>query len=184
MKEYKSIILNCDNIDTDIIIPKQFLKQTSKNNLGRYAFYEWRYDANSEKKDSILNHKANQGYNVLITRKNFGCGSSREHAAWALSDYGFEIIIAASFSDIFYRNWLNNHQLPITLDINDIDLILNYDHHDIKLNLRDKIITINNIDYEIKLSNKMHLRLLEKIDDIDYTLKHQDKIKEYENMQK
>ncbi|MGL4382941.1 MAG: 3-isopropylmalate dehydratase small subunit [Bacilli bacterium] len=180
-KIYKAIILNQDNIDTDIIIPKQFLKITSTKDLGQYAFYEWRYDALQNPKEHILNEKANQGYNVLITAHNFGCGSSREHAAWALADYGFDIIIASSYSDIFYRNWLNNHKLPIILKKDELEWINNQDDLVIDLDLENKVITINNRQFNITLSNKMHQRLLKGIDDIDFTLAYLDKITAFEN---
>ncbi|MEG0283310.1 MAG: 3-isopropylmalate dehydratase small subunit [Erysipelotrichales bacterium] len=175
--KYNAVILDNDNIDTDIIIPKQFLKQTTKDGLGEYVFYEWRYNEDGTKNNHILNKDK---FNVLITRDNFGCGSSREHASWALKDYGFKLIIAQSFSDIFYRNWLNNHQLPIKLSKSNINDILENNEIEIVLNLEDKIININGINYPFSLSNKMHKRLLYDIDEVDYTLQFIEKIKEFE----
>lgn len=180
MKQYKTVILAHDNIDTDIIIPTQFLKRTTKDGLGKYAFFEWRYNSDGTKRESILNDIDNQGYNVLIARENFACGSSREHAAWALNDFGFEVIIAASFSDIFYRNWLNNHHLPIILDVEAIDKIVAQGYADVAIDLENLKVTINEKSYPIKLSRKMHDRLIHNIDEIDYTLKFIDKIKQFD----
>lgn len=180
MNKYKTVILPYDNIDTDIIIPTQFLKRTTKDGLGQYAFYEWRYDSEGNERDSIINKVANEGYNVLIARNNFACGSSREHAAWALNDFGFEIIIAASFSDIFYRNWLNNHHLPIILDEAIIDKIVIQGNPQVDVDLKNLKVIINNETYPIKLSKKMHERLLNNIDEIDYTLTYLDAIKKFD----
>lgn len=180
MKDYKTVLLPYDNIDTDIIIPTQFLKRTTKDGLGQYAFYEWRYDSEGNQRDSIINEVADKGYNVLIARDNFACGSSREHAAWALNDFGFEVIIASSFSDIFYRNWLNNHHLPIILDNKIIDEIVEQGYADVSIDLENLKVTINEKTYPIKLSKKMHDRLINNIDEIDYTLKHIDKIKKFD----
>jgi 3-isopropylmalate/(R)-2-methylmalate dehydratase small subunit len=179
-KMNKAMILNYDDIDTDIIIPTSFLKVTAKEGLGKYAFYEWRYDSEGNKTNHITNNNEDKSYNILIARNNFGCGSSREHAAWALDDYGFEVIIAASFSDIFYRNWLNNFKIPVILSIEDIDEIIQSKDIDITVNLQDKKLTINNKEYNIDLSEKTHKKLLERIDDIDYTMKYNNDIERYE----
>jgi 3-isopropylmalate dehydratase, small subunit len=181
MKKYNVMILNYDNIDTDIIIPKQFLKQTTKDGLGQYAFYDWRQD-NEESQNKIVITNESRDYNVLITGANFGCGSSREHAAWALHDYGFEVIIASSFSDIFYRNWLNNHQLAIILSKETIRKIISEDVTSFELDLANKTIIINEKTYQFNLSQKMHQKLLEKIDEIDYTFKFIEEIKNYEDL--
>ena len=180
MKEMNAIVLNYDNIDTDIIIPKQFLKTIDKNNLGQYAFYEWRYDSNGNKKNTILNNNENKNFNVLITKENFGCGSSREHAVWSLIDYGFETIIASSFSDIFYRNWLNNMKLPIVLEKSKIEEIINSEIESIKIDLKNKFVKINNTIYYFEISKKMQSRLLENIDEIDYTMNLLKEIEKYE----
>ncbi|MDL2211886.1 3-isopropylmalate dehydratase small subunit [Erysipelotrichaceae bacterium OttesenSCG-928-M19] len=178
--KYKVMNLVYDNIDTDIIIPKQFLKQTSKDGLGKYAFYNWRYDAKGNKKQTILNENDDKQYNVLITGHNFGCGSSREHAAWALADYGFDIIIASSFSDIFYQNWLNNNKIPLIIANDEIMNLVAEGIKNITINLLKKRIIINDKCYEIKISKKRQICLLEDIDEIDYTTKFTTQIKEYE----
>lgn len=182
MKKNQAMILGYDNIDTDIIIPKQFLKITDKNNLGQYAFYEWRYESDGTKKDTILNKNDNKEYNILITKHNFGCGSSREHAAWSLADYGFDVIIASSFSDIFYRNWLNNMKLPIILTKDEIAEIMDSEIKDIEVDLSNKQVIINDKIYHFDLSKKMQHRLIENIDEIDYTMKYLDQIEKFENL--
>lgn len=177
---YKVMVLNYNDIDTDIIIPTQFLKVTTRQGLGKFAFYEWRYDSDGNKLNHITNQNEDKSYNVILTKNNFGCGSSREHAAWALSDYGIDIIIAASFSDIFYRNWLNNFKLPIILDIEEIERLIKSKKIDIGLKLEDKKIVINKKEYDINISDKIQKKLIDKIDDIDYTLQYVDDIDTYE----
>src|SRR5699024_3357934 len=109
--------LNRSNIDTDQIIPKQFLKRIERSGFGQFLFYHWRFDDNGSKhSDFSLNEKRYKDASILLTGENFGCGSSREHAPWALLDYGFKVIIAASFADIFYNNALKNGILPIQLN--------------------------------------------------------------------
>ncbi|MCY8922779.1 3-isopropylmalate dehydratase small subunit [Bacillus atrophaeus] len=112
----KTAVLNRINVDTDQIIPKQFLKRIERTGYGRFAFFDWRYSADGEPNpDFELNQSAYQGASILIAGENFGCGSSREHAPWALDDYGFKIIIAPSFADIFHQNCFKNGMLPIRM---------------------------------------------------------------------
>ncbi|MCY8858686.1 3-isopropylmalate dehydratase small subunit [Bacillus atrophaeus] len=112
----KTAVLNRINVDTDQIIPKQFLKRIERTGYGRFAFFDWRYSADGElNPDFELNQPAYQGASILIAGENFGCGSSREHAPWALDDYGFKIIIAPSFADIFHQNCFKNGMLPIRM---------------------------------------------------------------------
>ncbi|AKL85900.1 3-isopropylmalate dehydratase small subunit [Bacillus atrophaeus] len=112
----KTAVLNRINVDTDQIIPKQFLKRIERTGYGRFAFFDWRYSADGEPNpDFELNQPAYQGASILIAGENFGCGSSREHAPWALDDYGFKIIIAPSFADIFHQNCFKNGMLPIRM---------------------------------------------------------------------
>ncbi|TDQ37934.1 3-isopropylmalate dehydratase small subunit [Aureibacillus halotolerans] len=113
------------NVDTDQIIPKQFLKRIERTGFGAFLFYDWRFRQDgSENPDFELNKPENQGASLLVAGHNFGCGSSREHAPWALKDYGFHVIISSSFADIFYNNCLKNGILPIRLSEQDIDLLL------------------------------------------------------------
>ena len=122
------------NVDTDQIIPKQFLKLITKSGFGKFLFYDWRFNHDGqEKNDFILNDSKYQNSQILVTNENFGCGSSREHAVWALKDFGFNVIISPSFADIFYSNCFKNGVLPIILDIEKIKKLLQYAK--IKLNL-------------------------------------------------
>jgi 3-isopropylmalate/(R)-2-methylmalate dehydratase small subunit len=168
------------NVDTDQIIPKQFLKLITKSGFGKFLFYDWRFDHDGEKKnDFILNDPTYQDSQILITNENFGCGSSREHAVWALKDFGFNVIISPSFADIFYSNCFKNGILPIILDIEKIKKLLLYKDK-IELDLNSQKITFGDesITFEIDLHRK--IRLLEGLDDIDLTLKEDEKIEHFE----
>ncbi|QTM99206.1 3-isopropylmalate dehydratase small subunit [Sediminibacillus dalangtanensis] len=119
LKKHEGLVypLNRANIDTDQIIPKQFLKRIERQGFGKFLFYNWRFDEDgTEKPDFTLNNKKYSGASILVAGENFGCGSSREHAPWALQDYGFKVIIAPSFADIFYNNCTKNGILPIHLN--------------------------------------------------------------------
>ena len=168
------------NVDTDQIIPKQFLKLITKSGFGKFLFYDWRFDHDGqEKNDFILNDPKYQNSQILITNENFGCGSSREHAVWALKDFGFNVIISPSFADIFYSNCFKNGILPIILDIEKIKKLLLYKDK-IELDLNSQKITFGDesITFEIDLHRK--IRLLEGLDDIDLTLKEDEKIEYFE----
>ena len=168
------------NVDTDQIIPKQFLKLITKSGFGKFLFYDWRFDHDGQKKnDFILNDPTYNDSQILITNENFGCGSSREHAVWALKDFGFNVIISPSFADIFYSNCFKNGVLPIILDIEKIKKLLQYTAK-IELDLNSQKITFGDesITFEIDLHRK--IRLLEGLDDIDLTLKEDEKIEHFE----
>src|SRR3990170_3369764 len=123
-KPLKGIVAPLDrvNVDTDQIIPKQFLKLIGRTGFGQYLFYDWRYDAQGNlRRDFVLTEPRYRGVSILLTRGNFGCGSSREHAVWALSDYGFKVLIAPSFADILYNNCFKNGILPITVTESVVD---------------------------------------------------------------
>ena len=168
------------NVDTDQIIPKQFLKLITKSGFGKFLFYDWRFDHNGqEKNDFILNDSTYQDSKILVTNENFGCGSSREHAVWALKDFGFNVIISPSFADIFYSNCFKNGVLPIILDIEKIKKLLQYKDK-IELDLDTQKITFGDesINFEIDFHRK--IRLLEGLDDIDLTLKEDKKIEYFE----
>lgn len=125
-KDFEGVfaVVDIDNIDTDMLIPKQFLKTTTRIGLGKYLFYEKRYDKNGDKKDDfVLNQTPYDNAEILVAGKNFGCGSSREHAPWALKDFGIKVIIAEGFADIFYNNCFENLILPITLKHDEIEFI-------------------------------------------------------------
>ena len=168
------------NVDTDQIIPKQFLKLITKSGFGKFLFYDWRFDHDGqEKNDFILNDSTYHNSQILVTNENFGCGSSREHAVWALKDFGFDVIISPSFADIFYSNCFKNGVLPIILDIGKIKKLLKFKDK-IELDLGSQKITFGDesINFEIDLHRK--IRLLEGLDDIDLTLKEDEKIEYFE----
>ncbi|WP_445368008.1 3-isopropylmalate dehydratase small subunit [Methylomonas sp. BW4-1] len=181
------------NIDTDAIIPKQFLKSIRRAGFGPYLFDEWRYLDHGEpemdctnrplNKDFVLNQPQYKGAQILLTRENFGCGSSREHAPWALEDYGFRVIIAPSFADIFFNNCFKNGILPIVLPAETVDLLFKevVDGYQLTVDLQSQSITTpsgQNIAFTVDENRRY--RLLNGLDDIALTLQHADKIKSYE----
>ena len=172
------------NIDTDMIIPKQFLKTIKRTGLGKNLFHEMRYDNEGiEIKDFILNQSPFKKSKILISGKNFGCGSSREHAPWSLLDFGFRCIIAPSFADIFYNNCFKNGILPIVLNQEKVDLLLKEAKNKkmLTINLEDQMIideNDNKIEFEIDSFRKKCL--LEGLDDIALTLKKISKIDTFE----
>jgi 3-isopropylmalate/(R)-2-methylmalate dehydratase small subunit len=178
----KSIVTPLDmvNVDTDQIIPKQFLKLVQKSGFGKFLFFNWRYDENENlKSDFILNDSKYDGSKILVTGDNFGCGSSREHAVWALDDYGFSVIISSSFADIFFSNCFKNGILPISLNSKIVEKLLQ-ETNSVEVDLENQIIKTSskNISFEIN-SHKKKI-LLEGLDDIAQTFQFEDKICEFE----
>jgi len=168
------------NVDTDQIIPKQFLKLITKSGFGKFLFYDWRFDHNGQpKSDFILNDPAYKDSKILITNENFGCGSSREHAVWALKDFGFNVIISPSFADIFYSNCFKNGVLPIILDIKNIKKLLEI-RDEVELDLNSQKIIFGNESINFEIDSHRKIRLLEGLDDIDLTLKEDQKIENFE----
>jgi 3-isopropylmalate/(R)-2-methylmalate dehydratase small subunit len=171
------------NVDTDMIIPKQFLKTLKRSGLGESLFFEMRYDEQGKKKDNfVLNKEPYNKSSILLTGKNFGCGSSREHAPWALLDFGIKCIIGPSFADIFYNNCFKNSMLPIVLSQNNLEEIVEYSK-------RKEIVGINLTKQEIKFGNKIinfkidpfkKECLLNGLDDISLSLEKSEKISSYE----
>ena len=175
------------NIDTDMIIPKQFLKTIKRTGLGKSLFYEMRYDEKGETiEDFILNKIPYKNSPILIAGKNFGCGSSREHAPWALLDFGIKCIISSSFADIFYNNCFKNGMLPIVLKEKNIQELIKYSERkdEIEINLENQAILFGNnkIEFEIDIFKKKCL--LERLDDIALSLEKSKKISSFENKQK
>lgn len=175
------------NVDTDQIIPKQFLKRIERSGFGQFLFYDWRFldDGTTPNDEFELNQPAVKGASVLVARKNFGSGSSREHAVWALEDYGFRAVIAPSFADIFFNNCFKNGVLPITLSEADIDTLFQRaaDHSPYQLTVDLKQQTISDASgfqrgFEIDQSRRHNL--LNGLDDIAQTLQHEAKISAYE----
>nr|BAM75600.1 hypothetical 3-isopropylmalate dehydratase, small subunit [uncultured microorganism] len=177
------------NVDTDAIIPKQFLKSIKRSGFGPNLFDEWRYLDHGEvgmdnskrpiNKDFVLNKDEYQGAKILITRENFGCGSSREHAPWALEDYGFKVIIAPSFADIFYNNCFKNGILPIVQSNEVMDELFAVTN-DITINLDTQTIQANNKIYTFEVDEERKRRLMHGLDDIGLTLQYADDIKTFE----
>ncbi len=185
-KKVKTIITPLDkvNVDTDQIVPKQFLKLVQKSGFGKFLFYNWRYDDQEHlKSDFILNNTKYKNSKILVVGDNFGCGSSREHAVWALQDYGFSVIIAPSFADIFYSNCFKNGLLPIILD-NKIVEKLYQEKGEIEVDLENQIIKTSSgeISFAIDLHKKKIL--LEGLDDIAQTLLYEKQILEFEKQSK
>jgi 3-isopropylmalate/(R)-2-methylmalate dehydratase small subunit len=182
-----------DNIDTDQIIPTEYLKSIKKFGFGEYLFDGWRFhdqgklgmsiDQRDLNHDFILNKETYANSSVLLTRDNFGCGSSREHAVWALRDFGIKVVIASSFGDIFYNNCFKNGVLPIVLNKDQIqDLFLQYENSgsDMAINLETKLIDtgVNEISFDV--DDNLLERIIYGLDDVDITLKHKDLIKRFE----
>ncbi len=189
--ESNAIPLQMVNVDTDMIIPKQFLKTIKRTGLGKNLFYELRYDEKDAPIDSfVLNQDKYKDSQILITGKNFGCGSSREHAPWSILDYGIKCIIASSFADIFYNNCFKNGILPIKLDESEVtklqkaaenSLSFTIDLENQKISYFDK-----NINHEVsfELDKAKKTSLLEGLDDIGLTLAKVNHISDFENKQK
>ena len=174
------------NVDTDQIIPKQFLKRIERTGFGEFLFYDWRYTADGVLNPSfVLNEPRYQGASILIADKNFGCGSSREHAPWALGEYGFRVIIAPSFADIFANNCFKNGMLAITLSNDQVRKLIRRAQEDIGYKLtinleRQEIQDTNGLSIEFAFGEFQRNCLLEGLDDIGLTLRHEDAIKAYE----
>lgn len=181
-KTIKSIAIPFDkvNVDTDQIIPKQFLKLVQKTGFGQYLFYDWRFEKDGKlRADFVLNNPKYRGSRILLTRDNFGCGSSREHAAWALLDYGLSVIIAPSFADIFYNNCFKNGILPVKIDNKTLDMLFN-NPSEIEVDLERQTIKTNDMTITFEIENHRKKTLLEGLDDISITLQYEDKISQYE----
>lgn len=179
----KVVPLFNDNIDTDQIIPKVHLKRITKSGFGPFAFDEWRYlPDGTNNPDFNPNKPEYSGATILITGDNFGCGSSREHAAWALKDYGFNIIIAGSFSDIFFMNCTKNGMLPITLGENGRKYLAS--QKEITIDLPNQTVSANDKSFNFQIDETWKHKLVNGLDDIAITLEYEDLIEQYENKNK
>ena len=189
MKKFSSIksipaYLPIVNIDTDMIIPKQFLKTIKRTGLGKNLFFEMRYDqSGKEINDFILNNSPYDNSKILIAGKNFGCGSSREHAPWALLDFGVTCVISSSYADIFYDNCFKNGILPITISEDQIKEISEYSKRkeEISVNLPEQTINFGNKEIKFEIDQFKKKCLIEGLDDIALSLEKSDKIISYEN---
>lgn len=187
-KQLTGIVAPVDrvNVDTDAIIPKQFLKRIERSGFGQFLFFEWRFHENGEVNVEFEPNKPRyEGASVLVSRANFGCGSSREHAPWAILDYGYKVIIAPSYADIFYNNCFKNGILPIKLSEEQVEEIFQrtakHDGYKLTVDLENKQLSD---EYGLSISFELdeHRRqfLLQGLDDIGLTLQHADKITAYE----
>ncbi len=179
-------LMDRSNVDTDQIIPKQFLKRIERTGFGEFLFFDWRYlDDGADNPEFELNLPRYQGASVLVTRSNFGCGSSREHAPWALEQYGFRVILASSFADIFFNNCFKNGMLPIVLDEATIDDLFTrataQEGYQLTVDLESKTITDDSgLKIEFQVDDFRRHCLLNGLDDIALTLQQEEKIGAYE----
>jgi 3-isopropylmalate/(R)-2-methylmalate dehydratase small subunit len=185
-KKITSIVTPLDkvNVDTDQIVPKQFLKLVQKSGFGKFLFFNWRYDEQENKKpDFILNNPKYENSQILVAGDNFGCGSSREHAVWALLDYGFAVVIAPSFADIFFSNCFKNGVLPITLDQKIVEKLLQ-ETGIVEVDLENQIIKTPSSEIPFEIDSYQKKILLEGLDDIAITFQYEDKISDFEKQSK
>ena len=172
------------NVDTDQIIPKQFLKRIERTGFGQFLFYDWRYGQDGQPNPSfVLNEPRYQGASILVADKNFGCGSSREHAPWALGEFGFRVIIAPSFADIFANNCFKNGMLPIALPVEEfMKRAQEVEGYKLTVDLETQMITDENgLSLSFVVGSFQRYCLLEGLDDIGLTLRHEEAIKAFES---
>ncbi|SJN53009.1 3-isopropylmalate dehydratase small subunit [Vibrio ruber DSM 16370] len=188
-KKHTGLVVPLDaaNVDTDAIIPKQFLQKVNRIGFGKHLFHDWRFldDAGQQPNpDFVMNAPRYQGASILLARENFGCGSSREHAPWALADYGIRVMIAPSFADIFYGNSINNQMVPVRLKESEVDALFRYveanEGAEITVDLEAMKVSANGQEYSFEIDEFRRHCLLNGLDNIGLTLQHEDKIAEYE----
>jgi 3-isopropylmalate/(R)-2-methylmalate dehydratase small subunit len=181
----KATPLDRVNVDTDQIVPKQFLKLVNRTGFGKYLFYDWRFDRDGNlRKDFVLNDSKYQGRQILLARDNFGSGSSREHAAWAIVDYGFRAVIAPSFADIFYNNCFKNGILPIRLKPEEVDYLFGNDDLEIEIDLQKQTVAAGGKMMRFEVDEFRKKLLFEGLDSIGLTLQLEDRITQYEKSNK
>jgi 3-isopropylmalate/(R)-2-methylmalate dehydratase small subunit len=180
--ESRSFVLPVDNIDTDQIIPAQFLTTTEREGLGQYCFYGWRFnDDGSEKASNPLRRHDRETQQVLVAGSNFGCGSSREHAPWALLDFGFRAVISNRFADIFRSNALKNGLLPVTVDEAVADFLLDHPDHPLRIDIAQRTLTVEGYgEFEFPLDPFSAYCLTRGIDQLDFILENEEAIAAYE----
>ena len=185
-----AVPLNIENVDTDQIIPARFLKATSRDEFGKNLFRDWRYvndDESQPKQDFVLNNKTYSG-KILLAGKNFGCGSSREHAAWAIKDAGFDVVVSSFFADIFKNNSLNNFLLPVTVSESFLQKAFAAVEKDpsteVEVNLEKQIISTAGETENFEINSYKKTCLLNGYDDIDYLLNSKKEIEEFETLEK
>ena len=174
------------HVDTDQIIPKQFLKRIERTGFGQFLFFDWRFDEDGAlKEDFELNQPRFEGASILVARTNFGCGSSREHAPWALQDYGLRVIIAPSFADIFYNNCLQNGLLPVRLTEDEVEQLFQrvkaQEGYQLTIDLENQTVSDDaGLSFNFTLDSFRRQCLLKGLDNIGLTLQHEDRIAAYE----
>lgn len=175
--------LDRDHVDTDQIIPKQFLKKIDRQGFGQFLFYHWRYHADGSVKEEFpLNDPQYEGVSILIGGENFGCGSSREHAPWALQDFGFQVIIAPSFADIFYNNCLKNGMLPVELHARDVRTLMDQ-ANELTVDLEQQTVSDKNgFQAQFEIDAYWKEMLLNGWDEISITLSYENQIEQYEKL--
>ena len=188
-KQHTGLVVPLDtaNIDTDAIIPKQFLQKVNRTGFGKHLFHDWRFldDAGQQPNpEFVMNAPRYQGASILLARENFGCGSSREHAPWALADYGIQVMIAPSFADIFYGNSINNQMIPVRLTDIEVDEIFQFveanEGAEIAVDLEAMLVSANGKQYSFEIDEFRRHCPLNGLDNIGLTLQHADKISEFE----
>lgn len=190
IKQHTGLVapLDAANVDTDAIIPKQFLQKVTRTGFGQHLFHDWRFLDEAGEQDNpefVLNQPRYQGASVLLARENFGCGSSREHAPWALADFGFKVMIAPSFADIFYGNSINNQMVPVKLTESEVDELFTFveanEGAEIALDLEAQTVSAGGKTYTFEIDAFRRHCLLNGLDSIGMTLQHEEKIAEYES---
>ena len=177
----KATPLDRINVDTDQIVPKQFLKLVSRTGFGRYLFYDWRFDRDGRPRgDFVLNNPKYSGRQIMLARDNFGSGSSREHAAWAILDYGFRAVIAPSFADIFYNNCFKNGILPARLSPNEVDYLFKNEDLEIEIDLAKQLVVAGDRKMRFEVDGFRKKLLLEGLDSIGLTMQLEGDIAKYE----
>jgi 3-isopropylmalate/(R)-2-methylmalate dehydratase small subunit len=189
-KQHTGLVVPLDaaNVDTDAIIPKQFLQKVSRLGFGKHLFHDWRFLDDAGKvpnPEFIMNAPRYQGASILLARENFGCGSSREHAPWALADYGIKAMIAPSFADIFYGNSINNQMVPVRLSEQEVDEIFQFVENNegaqVEVDLQANVVRANAKEYRFEIDEFRRHCLLNGLDNIGLTLQHEDKIATFED---
>ncbi|AEH32292.1 3-isopropylmalate dehydratase small subunit [Vibrio anguillarum] len=188
-KQHTGLVVPLDaaNVDTDAIIPKQFLQKVNRTGFGKHLFHDWRFldDAGQQPNPNfVMNKLRYEGASILLARENFGCGSSREHAPWALADYGIKAMIAPSFADIFYGNSINNQMVPVRLTEQEVDEIFQFvegnEGAQLTVDLERMEVKANGKTYSFEIDEFRRHCLLNGLDNIGLTLQHEDKIADYE----
>lgn len=190
MKKFTKITSEClpikaENIDTDQIVPARFLKITTKEGFGRYLFYDWRFDQSGKPKKNNKFDDSNHTHKILVVGNNFGCGSSREHAVWAIQDFGFQVVISSSFGDIFYNNALKNGLLPIVLKPSELEKLFQAIEKNpltkATVDLEKQKVSFNDHNFSFPIDSFRKTCLLNEVDELGYIISMEKKIKKFED---